>query len=286
MTSFEDPRTRCLDVAIDHRIMRLCRPVPQPTQGRYVGTGNHVDILEREGLNLGRTSADIEVTCDLARPTSTGGIVVTLQQPRHNHPLNMGDMAVVGECETLWTLRQLFDTMSCNTLDLKDHITVVDLLPYTPSTDLKGLNNEDLIHRLRSPVSACVEALCSKRPDVVLCAGRMQMPTHLDDQTCRAIKGDAFKIETRGVGLTFDDIPRIWLNGDSGIRTMTPRVNSIHPSYAMNYNIEYSCLRQLLLLSVAQTCGVLRQDWDEQAWMGLLRKQCREVSQQLSRRDR
>lgn len=61
------------------------------------------------------------------------------------------------------------------------------------------------------------------------------------------------------------------------------RVNAFHPSFAMNYNPDLSCLRQLLILEVAQACGLYRGDWLNKRWMDELRERCKSITRERSR---
>ncbi|KAK7178497.1 hypothetical protein PSPO01_15457 [Paraphaeosphaeria sporulosa] len=61
------------------------------------------------------------------------------------------------------------------------------------------------------------------------------------------------------------------------------RVNAFHPSFAINYHPHMSCFRQLLILEVAQACGLNRGQWHNQIWMDELRKSCQaKVKETLS----
>lgn len=114
----------CLDVAVDHRIRRLFKPVLDDLTER----SNHVSRIEARGRSLKRSREEIQVTAQIAGPAVKGGIAVALQQPRHNHPFEKGLNAVIENCETLYALYDIFTAVSCGTLDIRTDITVVDLL--------------------------------------------------------------------------------------------------------------------------------------------------------------
>ncbi|KAI0120743.1 hypothetical protein BJ170DRAFT_688563 [Xylariales sp. AK1849] len=99
------PDSECLGVAIEHRIRRLIKPVEYFLPDK---TGNHTSILDARGRCLGRSEAERAVTAELAGPLSIGGIAVVLQQPRHDHPFQLGVEAVIEDCATLHALDDVF----------------------------------------------------------------------------------------------------------------------------------------------------------------------------------
>jgi hypothetical protein len=245
--------------------------VPRPASDTRRGT--HVSILQTHGRRLDRRDDEIRVTGEMAGPASTGGIAVALQQPRDDHPFEKGTEAVIEDCETLTALGELFDAVSCSTLDIREDVSVIDLLPYTTEAEM-GLMGEAA---MGSTFRTSVQTFCGKQPDVVLCAGRIWLPRHHDH-----CKGEAWKLESGGVGRTFDKYPVVILRGENREIVRIRRVNGFHLSYAMNYHLEYSYLRQLLLLVVAQTCSVYKGDWEEETWMGSLRTYCSKFSRELT----
>ncbi|KAH8891465.1 hypothetical protein GQ53DRAFT_806457 [Thozetella sp. PMI_491] len=264
------PASVCLDVAIDHRIRKLFGPVLLPVA--HAPVGEHLSILRAAGQRWGRPSAEIDVTTALAGPASTGGIAVVLQQPRDNHPFEQGAQAVIQDCRTLDALQELFSAVSCGTVDLLTDVTVIDLLPYTPERERTKLG----VKAMRETFSTSVDAFCAKEPDVVLCAGRIWMPRGEPD-----CKGDAYKLEGVGVGQR-PKCDTVRLRNSAKTMTKIRKVNGFHPSSALSYLSEHSCLRQLLCLVVAETCEVYRDRridkpaWD-QRWMESLRVTCSQL---------
>jgi len=258
------PDSECLGIAIDHRIRRLIEPVEYFPQGE---TGNHMSILDARGQRLGRSWAERAVTTEFAGPRSIGGIAVVLQQPRHDHPFESGARGVIEDCATLRALEEVFFVVSGRKLKLLRDISVVDLLPYTTNDNWEDMRDEEKASAFR----AAQWALGAKEPDVVLCAGKKFLP-----EKFRALKDDMWKLESWGVGAVFPEKPQYITVKDEGrSRIKIRRVNGFHPSYAMNYLPEHSCLRQLLFLVVAQTCTVYSQaSWKEEDWMKALRKNC------------
>lgn len=193
------PPIICLDVVIDHRIRRLCRPTWQP--GELPQASTHLSILQQYGLRRGCKNDEINVTSQLAGPATTGGILVTLQQPRGNHPFEDGVQIVIQDCDTLSTLNQLFLTASCGTLNVMEHVSLIDLLPFTPQRV-----NTIPSAVLQDAFEASRLAICAKMPDVVLCAGRVWLPPNggnpgrgPPDQDEFDLKGELCKLEATGV---------------------------------------------------------------------------------------
>ena len=204
--------------------------------------GKHISILNARGRALARSKEEIAVTAELAGPGSTGGIAVILQQPRDNHPFQAGAKAVIHECDTLRALEEVFLVISGGKLALLHDISVIDLLPYTSNDDWTA-----------SAFRAAQWAIASKEPDVVLCAGKKPLPKNL-----WGLKGDMFRLESKGVGAVFDEYPLTKIRNREGNWIKIRRVNGFHSSHALNYCPESSCLRQLLFLCVAEACAVYR----------------------------
>ncbi|KAF4944066.1 hypothetical protein FGADI_12948 [Fusarium gaditjirri] len=274
MTSETRPKV-CLDVAIDHRIRRLFKPVAHGQTER----SNHVSRIEARGRFLRRSSDEIKTTAKLAGPAVKGGIAITLQQPRHNHPFEEGIDAVIEDCESLYALYDVFRAVSCETLDIRTDITIVDLLPYV-SEDVAKIPDDELQESFR----ASTQIICDKEPDVLLCAGKIWLPRAGKSDNR---KGDAWKFESLRLGESFGSTPKLPVTvrvrppGGRGFVAI-PRVNGFHPSHAMNYHPHTSLLRQLQILIGAETCGILRGDWEDEQWMTEMRRRCMEISRVLS----
>ena len=276
MAADREPGTICLDVAIDHRIRRLFGPVSPPT--REAGTGGHKKILKDFGHTLRRPEDEIRVTSELAGPVWSGGIAVALQQPRDNHPFKQGTEAVIQNCATLAALDELFLVVSCGTLNLRSHVSVIDLLPYLPEVDTRERDPATL-DLMKSTFQTSVDAFCAKEPDVVLCSGKIWL-----GQQHKWCKGVAWMLESIGVGNTFGRYQEVRLKQNRDF-TKIQRVNGFHPSYALNHNPENSCLRQLLALVVAETCAVARGErWENETWMDSIRYDCENISAFIPRK--
>lgn len=175
----------CLDVAVDHRIRRLFKPVSNDLGG----SSNHVSDIKERGSLLERQDSEIQVTAQLAGPEFKGGIAVTLQKPRHNHPFGKGLDSVIQDCETLRALDDIFATVSCGSLDIRTDVAVVDLLPYL-SADIESIDDATL----NQATGASTRIICEKKPQVVLCAGKIPL------QKSNPRKRGASRFESIGVG--------------------------------------------------------------------------------------
>lgn len=265
----------CLNIAVDHRI----RAYFEPVTFKPGSPSHHVSHIQRLGESLGRSRAEVQVTSGLAGPALKGGIVVTLQQPRNNHPYEHGIDSVIDDCRTLHALKDIFRVVSCETLDIRTDISIIDLLPYI-SKDVKGVNETELKYVSRH----MLQAVCLKEPNVVLCAGKLRLSEPED--SCN-LKENVKYLESIGVGRLFGwefgHRPRISVRAKGEDKLFYfARVNGFHPSFALNYHPHISLLRQLLILICVETCDLARGDWLDEDWMIELRSRCRKLSKSLS----
>ncbi|KAJ5888817.1 hypothetical protein N7495_008858 [Penicillium taxi] len=259
----------CLDVAVDHRIRRLFKPVSDD----LTEPSNHVSRLERRGWALKRKNDEIQVTTQLASPAVKGGIAVVLKQPRDNHPFEKGLNAVIQDCNTLSALDDIFSAVSCKSLNIRTDITIVDLLPYIYDYVEKMEERQ-----LKDSLSESMQIIINKEPSVLLCAGKIWLP-NLDKSD--DWKRDARKLQSIGVGKRFDSTSKLpvvtRIHRADGELVAFNRLNGFHPSHAINYHPQLSILRQLQILIGAETCGMLRGDCEEEEWMSELRESCQKV---------
>ncbi|KKP07029.1 hypothetical protein THAR02_00908 [Trichoderma harzianum] len=250
----------CLDVAIDHRIRQLLKPRPNTKVNSLYS--NHVEkLLELYPFDHRKwfdASHELLVTEELAKPLTQGGIVVALLRPANYHPFSKGVDVVVEKSPTLRALRDVFALVG---LDLVQHITVLDSLPFLPKAD-RYTPDKKYTKALNEHHEAFLDAVVAKRPDVVLCM--WQRP---DDVQCNWSGG---ALESIGVGEVFPN-EKVILCDRHGNRIETKRVNAFHPSYCMNYVCEYSQPRQLLMLEIARAWHSMDSSWHEEPWMAELR---------------
>ncbi|KAH6695343.1 hypothetical protein F5X68DRAFT_198300 [Plectosphaerella plurivora] len=264
--------TSCLGIAIDHRVRRLIQPTPST---KTCEEGAHQAVLNARGRELNRSRAEIDVTAKLAGPSTRGGIAVALQQPRDKHPFENGLDAVINDCATLAIVDELFMTASAGTLSIRKNVSVVDLLPYISKTQMNQMEGQELTESFATARDVFFE----KQPDVILCAGKIDLPNVRQKDTS---KGEMFKIESIGVGKVYGrDRTEVRLYGRNRGFVKVHKVNSFHPSHALNYHPQYSCMRQLQLLTVVQACTQARTGkWQDEAWMTGLRDACAAVTRQ------
>lgn len=244
----------CLDIAVDHRIRRLCEPVPPHNNHT---AGNHGGILRDIARSITRSpeaisAEEINFAVWLSEPATTGGLLIMLQQPADNHPYHLGNQVVVQSCGTLAGLDELLQVASCGTLSLKT-VSVFDWLPYTRKRDKVSPDYETY---LRGRV---YNMICAKRPSVILCMSA----------TRKGLDKNIERLTSCRIGRTFSNT-MVHVSQDHTLR----RVNAFHPSTALYWRSHESSLRQLLLLETAHACGELRGDWTENAWISSVRCAC------------
>jgi hypothetical protein len=260
MTEQNRPLT-CLDIAIDHRLLPLLQPLP--TANSESGS-NHVRFLQKTARTLQRNEdkipeAEVAIAKDLAGPAIKGGICFVLHQPADNHPYHLGTESVLASSPTLSALLlDLWPTVSCGA----PRPTVIDRLPFVRPSDQIDHNSKSRIQEQSFAM------LKEKKPDVVVCMWRRKQGDN---------PGSMRAIEGLGIGRTFSS-PGHELEPGCTIQ----RVNAFHPSFAVNYHPYVSCFRQLLILEVAQACGLYRGLWRNQIWMDELRKDCQDKVREMS----
>jgi hypothetical protein len=245
----------CLDVAIDHRLRPLFRPLDTACDNSQ---GDHVRLIRKLGQDLLRNgkkicSDEIEMAAYLATPSTTGGICFVLQQPANNHPYHLGVDAVVASSPTIRTLLlEAWNTVSCNS----SKPSILDRLPFIRCQDAV---DPDLQHFVQERSFAMIKA---KRPKVVVCMWKRKSQDEDVGRMCT--------VEGIGVDRTFASCHQ---ELEPGFQTKL--VNAFYPSYAMNYNPHESCFRQLLILEMTQACGLYAGRWHNKCWMDDIREQYR-----------
>lgn len=265
----------CLDVAIDHRIRQLLKPRPNTKMNSLYS--NHMGKFQKLRPFVQRRrnpSHELLVTEELAKPLTQGGIVVALLWPSDYHPFSSGVDAVVEESPTLRGLRDVFALIG---LDLVQHITVLDSLPFMRETDQYSLfrDDEEYTRVLNEHHEAFLDAVVAKRPDVVLCMWQTRDKLQCHWSGC--------PVGSKGVGKVFDN-ESITLCDRHGNGIETKRVNAFHPSHCMNtdYVCEYSQPRQLLMLEIAHAWHLMDSSWHEEPWMAKLRNSWKKKESSLN----
>lgn len=270
-----DAAKTCLNIAIDHRIGELFGPVAlpvgssipsaQPKAQGFCSIANCIDTLRKLDTN------EVDVTQRLAGPYGvTRGITVLLKQPRDSHAFDRGMAATVGDCGTLQALHDMFQAATFRTVGISD-INVIDALPFVRPADEKHATGAE-----KSPFSSETKRILRSRvrqfleqiaPTVIMCASQEKL---LSDPLADLI--------SRGVGKSFTGDPSIDVGGHTCCR-----VNSFHPSSALNYHKLEPELRQLLLLETVHTCQQVGRTWKTDQWMKELRLSCEKIYSGMSR---
>ncbi|KAK7177456.1 hypothetical protein PSPO01_16494 [Paraphaeosphaeria sporulosa] len=251
----------CLDIAVDHRLRTLFRPLHTACD---IPPGDHIRLIQTLGRNLLRngkeiSSDEIEMATYLAAPATKGGICFVLDQPANNHPYHLGTDTVVASSPTLRALLlEAWNTVSCGS----SKPSIFDRLPFVRSRDIIG---SDLHLSIQERSFAIIKA---KRPKVVVCMWKRKSQDE--------VVGSMHAVEGVGVGKT---VPKGDFELEPGSHTQL--VNAFHPSYAMNYNPHVSCFRQLLMLEMSQACGLYAGRWHNQYWMDDMREQCQRKASAL-----
>lgn len=253
--------SNCLNVAIDHRLLSLFQPLCAVDSGLK---SNHVRLLRNMAGTLRRNDekiaeAEVAISADLAGPATAGGICFVLQQPANNHPCHLGIDSVVESSPTLKALLlEIWPVVSCGA----PRPTIIDSLPFVRPIDQIDLSCKNSIEE------KCFAIIQEKRPDVVVCMWRRKQNS---DGVRTGNPGNMDTLEGLGIGRTFRSM-EFELRPGFKIR----RVNAFHPSFAINYHPHISCFRQLLILEVAQACGLYRGQWHNEFWMDELRSYCQD----------
>ncbi|KAL2171515.1 hypothetical protein VTG60DRAFT_2683 [Thermothelomyces hinnuleus] len=287
MTPSDDVARDCLGIAIDHRIRGLIRRLTRKLLERLEVSPNetpartHISVLEEYGRELGRSDDEIRVTTQLAEPATTGGILVAIQQPGNSHPFEQRIETVIRDSPTLAALDDAFRFVSLETLDVRRNVAVIDLLQFITEKQMEKMNDP----QLRDAFQTTMQILMRKKPDIVVCCGKIRFRSPTGEEVKREdLKGEAVKFETQGVGEVFEE-PTTEFEDESHNWVSTERVNGFHPGYCMNRRPHLSCLRQLLILTVADACGRYWGNWTgEEDWMKRLRASCASRAREKTRR--
>ncbi|EMC97235.1 hypothetical protein BAUCODRAFT_444728 [Baudoinia panamericana UAMH 10762] len=256
---------RCLDIPTDHRLRKIlnCQPKLQQSSGER---SDHLRILEKFGQGILRSAQasavsvpELDFCLELARPETTGGIVVVLQHPDFSQIYSDGFAAEEARCRTLRAVKELVQFGSGGTRDT-DCVSILDCMPFA-TDDYNGSEFHKEGQRI------FLRALEAKRPDVVISCFRTETP----ERFLRLLQGS-------GIGRP----PREPILSFPGKRYSFTRISVFHPGYVVNHVRTESCFRRLLALEFAKGFGIWHETWKEEAWMEKLRRQCREVAEQYS----
>lgn len=250
------PVEECLDVAVDHRLRALFRPISPRLNivGRH---GQQLAELARVSTHRIISEHEINVMNQFLGPRYTGGITLILLQPSNYHPYREGFDSVVLNCLTFTFMNEGFRAASCGSIGLgSPPLSLVDSAPYIRPNDSVSVEYK---YNMQQSVSRIIR---EKKPDVVLCMWK-------DEERGQRRPLTMAQVRSLGVGRDFNT-SRISFAG-----IPMERVNSFHPSYAANYNPHFSCFRQLLLLNITEACWKYEYGtWHEEQWMKDLKNRC------------
>ena len=191
------PMEKCLDIAVDHRLRELFRPVSKDTAS--TATGSHLSRILQAGSSLERCDgpvpiSEIGVTQELALPGSVGGILVILLQPANAQRFDIGIDVVIQECGIFAALDEAFRAVSRISLSIHD-IAIIDSLPFIrPKVEIC------LQIRVNSRIQV-FKLIKAKKPDVILCMWQDNI----------GVTGNMKFMRSIGIGRRFSN-PKLELN--------------------------------------------------------------------------
>lgn len=255
----------CLGIPIDHRLRRLIREVrPIDTSGEE---SDHIRILQEFGTSLKIGTSDYLTPCDLsfgiemARPESKGGIIVVLLQPHSSQDNSDGFLAGQRNCSTVKAVSELIHVTS-NARFSFDDISVFDAIPFLN----EKVTEPNIIGKAKDVFADMIRA---KQPQIVISC----FWTKTGNNTVKNLR-------RRKIGYCFESDPRGSKQlAESGL--LLNRVNALHPSYAINFNPEFSCFKRLLVLEFVKAFALRQGNWTDEIWMARLRHECHEQAEKL-----
>lgn len=255
----------CLDIAIDHRLRPLFKPITKRARPDIGSPGLRLDHLTKVNPQRIISEAEVRITNRLFNAEWSGGITAILLQPANSHPYQKGLSSVIEACPTYCFLNEGFKAVTCGTLWLGDGtLSIIDSAPFVRPWDDVSVECKRQMRRQTS------HSIHAKKPDVVLCMW----------QDKEGVTSAMSEVQSLGIGKDFISSSTS-LNGEP-----LKRVNSFHPSYAANYISHASCFRQLLLLNIAQACSIYVDGmWHEKEWMKELKKRCAAEASSMSKMD-
>ena len=249
------PVNDCLDIAIDHRLSALFKPITKKASLKFhQDPGLCLDRLAAVNTTRNVPEDEVRITRQFFNSGWLEGITIILLQPSNTHPYGKGFASVLEECPTYCFLNEAFKAVSCGTLQLGDGtLSIIDSAPFIRPCDCAPVKCKREMRRQTGRI------ICAKKPSVALCMW----------QDKEGVPSRMTEVQSMGVGKDFKN-SNICFNGEH-----LERVSSFHPSYAANYNPHASCFRQLLLLNISQACAIYEDGfWHEEEWMKELKERC------------
>lgn len=243
----------CLGIPVDHRLEQLLT-TDLTTPGS--STGGHARAIEGYGRHLEKVRADIshheiEFAKWLAKPETTGGVVIVLLQPAQHQRYFPNHRRTVKDCGTLDAVDEVCKTVTGCGLE---KISCFDVFPFHKIPATKK-NVDEYEEDLDEAYAIFLAMIQQKQPDVIFCCYRSPHLTKYKD------------FQGIGVGHTRDS--QVAFQDQS-----YTCVNGFHPSYALNYLEDKSALRNLFIVEATQAFMRASDNWTESSWMSKLRDQC------------
>jgi hypothetical protein len=249
----------CLGFPIDHRLESLFKTglaAADPSGER----GSHARIIESYGHHLQEDREDIsedevQFAKWLAKPRTTGGVVIALLQPAEHQRYFSNHQQTVDDCDTLAAIDEVCRTITGSGLE---EISCFDAFPFHKRPVSKSLDEYE--KDLDKAYDIFLDMIEEKQPDVVFCCYRSPHSTKYKHFQCIGIgRTRDYRVTVRGKKYTC--------------------VNGFHPSFALNFLEDKSALRTLFILEAAQAFHQANGSWRESDWMADVRENCEGIAQ-------
>ncbi|KAK3045823.1 hypothetical protein LTR09_012642 [Extremus antarcticus] len=215
----------------------------------------HIEILREHGIAISATQTMVDVYAELAKPDTTGGIVVILERPSTAERTRYGGghRSVVSKTKTLRKVAELISLCTNGALKIWD-VTILDAFPLQPYDDF-----DDRDPRKSSRLLS--KLLAAKQPDIVL--------------SCfRAGEHEGFIRLLQHPGVGHESNSRSYPLEIRNIQHNFKKIDAFHPMFA-SYHADEDCFSQLLELQFAKAFGECYGTWREESWMVELRQKAR-----------
>ncbi|KAH7071386.1 hypothetical protein BKA63DRAFT_535297 [Paraphoma chrysanthemicola] len=193
----------------------------------------------------------------LAKPDTTGGLVIALQQPARSQVFTADVDWVRDECDTLAYLDKSLAFV--NGPGGLETTSVFDAFPFIT----EQISSEALSSEAASAYNTFISMVDAKKPEVLFACWRI----HGQDDLSFSGKGPGRTNQVHSLKFPNGHVVRV--------------VNGFHPSYVANYCPNESCFRRLFAMELCKALCELNTAWQEDDWMKELRKRCRERTLQL-----
>jgi hypothetical protein len=178
-------------------------------------------------------------------PETKGGVVIVLRQPAEHQRYFSDHRETMKDCATLKAVDEVCKIVTGCDLG---KISCFDAFPFHKIPVSKSLDN---IGKLDEAYAIFLQMIQQKQPDVVFCCYRSPHSTRYRD------------FASIGIGRVRDE---------ATVGQRYTRVNSFHPSYALNHVEDESALRSLFILEASQAFRRANNTWTPGSWMTDVRR--------------